>query len=58
MAAPKVAKLVKETDEDWERLRNPTRAERRAERVPQQPQKSTMLEPYAEATIINVQFSD
>lgn len=24
MAAPKVAKLVKETDEDWERLRNPT----------------------------------
>ncbi|WP_126228286.1 DUF6538 domain-containing protein [Burkholderia ambifaria] len=27
VAAPKVAKLVKETDEDWERLRNPTRAE-------------------------------
>ncbi|WP_374626622.1 DUF6538 domain-containing protein [Pandoraea sp.] len=26
VAAPKVAKLVKETDEDWERLRNPTRA--------------------------------
>ncbi|WP_321807977.1 tyrosine-type recombinase/integrase [Burkholderia sp. BCC1993] len=25
VAAPKVAKLVKETDEDWERLRNPTR---------------------------------
>ncbi|WP_208449851.1 hypothetical protein, partial [Burkholderia ambifaria] len=34
-AAPKVAKLVKETDEDWERLRNPTRAEGRAKRVPQ-----------------------
>ncbi|KAB0657128.1 tyrosine-type recombinase/integrase [Burkholderia diffusa] len=26
VAAPKVAQLVKETDEDWERLRNPTRA--------------------------------
>ncbi|WP_416378666.1 DUF6538 domain-containing protein [Burkholderia sp. B21-007] len=35
VAAPKVAKWVKETDEDWVRLRNPTRAEGRAERVPQ-----------------------
>ncbi|MGP8442383.1 DUF6538 domain-containing protein [Burkholderia vietnamiensis] len=26
VAAPKVAQLVKETTEDWERLRNPTRA--------------------------------
>jgi integrase len=26
IAAPKIAKLVKQTDEEWERLRNPTRA--------------------------------
>ncbi|MEX3635333.1 DUF6538 domain-containing protein [Paraburkholderia sp. BR14320] len=26
VAAPKVAQLVKQTDEDWDRLRNPTRA--------------------------------
>ncbi|HEP6278457.1 TPA: tyrosine-type recombinase/integrase [Burkholderia vietnamiensis] len=27
VAAPRIAKLVKQTDEEWERLRNPTRAD-------------------------------